>query len=165
MADEEARVCRYCLSDDSDAGDGELIAPCGCKGGQRWVHAACLVQWQRAVLVTQPTHPAFYEDDVRQSVCQVCRERFEPPPPDRAVLMASFTGPEIARLLATGCLIATERATSGEMEAEWSGASEEERLSLAHWLRAVYVIVKVQHDLTSGASPPSAPRTRHALGA
>ena len=32
----EPRICRYCFDDDEAA--GPLIAPCACKGGQRWVH-------------------------------------------------------------------------------------------------------------------------------
>ena len=62
----------------------------------------CLRRWQRAVLVTQPTHPAFYSHDVRQDICNVCKGRFNPPAPSRAVLMAGFTGNELAALLEEG---------------------------------------------------------------
>lgn len=110
--DDDDRICRYCLA---DASEGELISPCACKGGQRWVHTECLVSWQRSVLVTQPTHPAFYEDDVRQTICSVCRTPFNRPPPSRAELMASFTGPQLASLLAPGSLIVCERDTSAAM--------------------------------------------------
>jgi hypothetical protein len=55
--DEDEAECRYCFSGSED---GELISPCACKGGQAFVHLACLRRWQRMVLVSQPTHPAFY---------------------------------------------------------------------------------------------------------
>lgn len=62
-------ICRYCF----DGGDdGELISPCNCRGGQKYVHLSCLRRWQRRVLVSQPTHPAFYRDDVRHHKCNVC---------------------------------------------------------------------------------------------
>lgn len=37
-------VCRYCFE---GADEGELLSPCMCKGNQRWVHAVCLIKWQR----------------------------------------------------------------------------------------------------------------------
>ena len=33
---------------------------------------SCLRRWRRMVLVSQPTHPAFHEDDVRHHECNVC---------------------------------------------------------------------------------------------
>ena len=95
----DERQCRFCFGGDED---GELIAPCLCCGDQKWIHVECLRRWQRAVLVTQPTHPAFYSHDVRQDVCNVCKGRFDPPAPSRAVLMAGFTGNELAALLEEG---------------------------------------------------------------
>lgn len=143
------RMCRYCLSTDDDGG-GELISPCACKGGQRWVHAACLLAWQRSVLVTQPTHPAFYADDVRQSVCNVCRTPYDRPPPSRRELMASFTGPELAALLEPGALIVCERETSAAMAAAMRASAQlGRRSSLQHWIRGVYAITRVE---PSGAS-------------
>jgi len=147
-SDEGERICRYCLSHDDD--DGELIAPCACKGGQRWVHTACLVAWQRSVLVTQPTHPAFYEDDVRQSVCNVCRTPYNRPPPSRRELMASFTGPELAALLEPGCLIVCERETSAAMaDTLRLSARLGRRCSLVHWIRGVYAITDVEPSAAS----------------
>jgi hypothetical protein len=50
-ADDEPRICRYCLM---EAEDGEqLISPCACRGDQRYVHLECLRRWQRSVLVSQ----------------------------------------------------------------------------------------------------------------
>ncbi|CAK0826616.1 unnamed protein product, partial [Prorocentrum cordatum] len=70
--DEEERLCRYCFEGE-DA--GELVSPCRCMGGQKWVHLACLRRWQRTVLVSQPTHPDLYDNDTRQRVCNVCKAR------------------------------------------------------------------------------------------
>merc|ERR1719329_551844 len=57
------------------------------------------------VLVSQPTHPAFYDRDVRHHKCNVCLEVFNIDPPTRHDLMESFTGPELAGLIDEGCLI------------------------------------------------------------
>jgi len=40
--DEEA-LCRYCFG---NSDDGELISPCNCLGGQKFVHLKCLRRWQ-----------------------------------------------------------------------------------------------------------------------
>lgn len=110
---------RYCLGPFYTEGSGEdpdpKIAPCRCRGGQEWCHYSCLRQWQRSVLVTQPTHPAFYERDERQFTCNVCKSPFSVEPPSRAEMMAQFTGPELAGLLDVGCLIVTEPKTSEYM--------------------------------------------------
>ena len=91
---EEEKICRYCFDDDADE---PLISPCACKGGQKWVHLACLRKWQRLVLVSQPTHPRFYADDLRHHTCNVCKAAFTCAPPTRLELMSSFTGPSSAR--------------------------------------------------------------------
>ena len=66
---DEDEMCRYCF-EGSEA--GELISPCRCTGGQKYVHLACLRRWQRMVLVSQPTHPDMQRDDVRHHKCNVC---------------------------------------------------------------------------------------------
>jgi len=38
-------VCRICLAESRSNVD-ELIAPCLCKGGQKWVHRSCLNRWR-----------------------------------------------------------------------------------------------------------------------
>jgi hypothetical protein len=43
--DDNDRQCRICLDD-----EGELIAPCKCKGSSKWVHRVCLDQWR----ITKP---------------------------------------------------------------------------------------------------------------
>ena len=47
--EEDEKLCRYCFDDEEY---GELLAPCDCAGGQKWVHLSCLRRWQRMVLVT-----------------------------------------------------------------------------------------------------------------
>ena len=37
--DEDEEICRYCFS---GVEDGELITPCDCRGGQKYVHLECL---------------------------------------------------------------------------------------------------------------------------
>ena len=42
MADDDdnaAKQCRFCLD---GALDGDFVAPCECRGGQRWVHLTIL---------------------------------------------------------------------------------------------------------------------------
>ncbi len=55
--EDEERLCRFCFEDEADRPDEPLIAPCACKGGQKYVHLSCLRRWQRMVVVEQPTHP------------------------------------------------------------------------------------------------------------
>ena len=146
-ATEEA-LCRYCFCGDED-GD-KLISPCNCKGGQKWVHLECLRRWQRSVIVSQPTHPAFYERDERQFICNVCKSEFSVPPPSRAEMMASFTGDELASLLATGCFIVATKETSEEMaETLRNNFHIRQIRSLAHWIEAVMLVVDVEKENSS----------------
>ncbi len=41
--EEEEKVCRICLEEDSPE---TMIAPCLCKGGSKWVHRECLDEWR-----------------------------------------------------------------------------------------------------------------------
>ena len=41
---DQEKMCRYCFQE-----EGDLISPCSCKGGQKWVHLQCLRKWQRRV--------------------------------------------------------------------------------------------------------------------
>ena len=112
---EEQRSCRFCLCGDEDGEedpDDPLVSPCVCAGGQKWVHLSCLRKWQRSVLVTQPTHPAYWERDERQYMCSVCKTPFTIKPPSRQELMQGFTGDELAELLSVGCFIVVPHSTS-----------------------------------------------------
>ncbi|CAK9071554.1 unnamed protein product [Durusdinium trenchii] len=128
--------------------DGELISPCKCAGGQKFVHLKCLRQWQRMVLVTQPTHPAFYDRDLRHQTCNVCKSEFTCAPPTRHELMASFTGPEIAALIDVGCVIASHEAFSTELERSLATMPPMLRHSSSyeHWIRGAFLITQVEPD-------------------
>ncbi|KAJ8613413.1 hypothetical protein CTAYLR_002276 [Chrysophaeum taylorii] len=118
--------CRYCFES-----EGELVPDvCNCRGAQRFVHLDCLRKWQRMVLVSQPTHPMAYDDDLRQQRCNVCQAEFRCEPPSRYALMASFTGPRVAELVKVGSLIASRRDFDDEDE--------------EHWRESAYLITKVE---------------------
>lgn len=140
--EDEERICRYCFEGDES---GELISPCICSGGQKFVHLSCLRMWQRAVLVSQPTHPDLYGVDSRQRVCNVCRSEFKCAPPTRTELMASITGPEIAALIEEGCLVGSAESFSSELEAQIAGFPEAMREGIVcrNWIKGVFLIVKV----------------------
>ena len=143
--EEEEPMCRYCFENDEEE---ELISPCLCSGGQKFVHLNCLRRWQRMVLVSQPTHPAFYEDDVRHHKCNVCMSEYTCPPPTRGELMESFTGPEIAALLMTDRIICSRDIFSDALEQELEGMSPMMRAysSYEHWVKGTYLIYSVEKD-------------------
>eukprot|EP00729_Bicosta_minor_P020968 gene20968-11071_t len=132
--EEEEDMCRYCFG---GRDDGPLISPCLCSGGQEFVHLDCLRRWQRMVLVSQPTHPMFYEDDVRHHKCNVCMGSFTCAPPTRAELMESFTGPELAALIDVKSLIGSHIAFSEELDRNMEGLPRMHPgwQNMAHWNR------------------------------
>jgi len=142
---DEERICRYCFDGEDE---GDLISPCKCAGGQKYVHLRCLRQWQRMVLVSQPTHPAFHDRDLRHQTCNVCKSEFTCAPPTRHELMASFTGPEIAALIDAGCIIGAHEAFSAELERQLAvmPAFQRRPSSYHHWMRGVYLITSVRED-------------------
>ena len=143
--DDDEPMCRYCF----DGGEDEpLVSPCACRGDQKYVHLSCLRRWQRMVLVAQPTHPAFYADDVRHHKCNVCASPFTIAPPARHELMASFTGPEIAALIEPRCLIGAHDVFTRELERQLVGRSARGRAAqgYAHWIRGAYLITAVVED-------------------
>lgn len=122
----EDATCRYCFE-----GDGELLSDvCDCRGDQRFVHLTCLRQWQRMVVVNQPTHPIHCDHDVRQQRCNVCGAEFRCKPPTRFELMSSFAGDAVTTLVAVGSWIANR--------VEFDGDDEDE-----HWRQSAYLIVGV----------------------
>jgi len=143
--EEEERLCRYCFEGE-DA--GELISPCRCAGGQKYVHLSCLRWWQRAVLISQPTHPDLYDTDTRQRICNVCKAEFSCPPPTRAELLASFTGPELAALISEGCIIASSEGFSRELEQEVAvyPPAVRENIVCHNWVRGAFLITTVVED-------------------
>jgi hypothetical protein len=143
--DEEEKICRYCFENEDSE---NLISPCACKGGQKYVHSSCLRRWQRMVLVSQPTHPAFYEDDVRHHKCNVCLAEYTCAPPTRGELMESFTGPEIAALLMPDRIICSRDIFSDALEQQVAGMSPSMRRysSYEHWIKGAYLIYAVEQD-------------------
>ena len=142
------KMCRYCFCGTEEG--NELISPCNCKGFQKWVHLECLRRWQRSIIVSQPTHPAFYARDERQFICNVCKSEFSVVPPTRAEMMASFTGDELANLLQVGCFITATKETSQEMEETISDHYFIPQIrSLAHWIKAVMLVIEVESDSSS----------------
>ena len=141
---EEEKICRFCFEEETP--EKPLIAPCACKGGQKYVHLDCIRRWQRMVLVEQPTHPLFYRDsDLRHQKCQVCNQPFNCPPPTRFELMQSFTGPALAALINQGCIIAASETFSDGLRAEFNRVSGDfgDDLPVAHWVEGVYFIAEV----------------------
>jgi len=112
----EEKLCRFCFEEGDE--ENPLLSPCNCSGGQKYIHLNCLRKWQRINIVSQPTHPAFWKDDVRHHKCNVCTATFTCPPPSRHELMTSFTGPEIAGMIDTGFVIGAHRIFSEEMNKE-----------------------------------------------
>eukprot|EP00747_Dinoflagellata_sp_TGD_P056993 gnl/TRDRNA2_/TRDRNA2_150393_c0_seq2.p1 gnl/TRDRNA2_/TRDRNA2_150393_c0~~gnl/TRDRNA2_/TRDRNA2_150393_c0_seq2.p1 ORF type:complete len:662 (+),score=136.32 gnl/TRDRNA2_/TRDRNA2_150393_c0_seq2:104-1987(+) len=141
----EEIACRYCFEGEEE---GPLIAPCKCSGGQKWVHLSCLRRWQRGVLVSQPTHPDFYEDDVRDKICNVCKSAFTCKPPTRLELMSSFTGEELAALVEEKCFIASHRDFSAEMKrnVEVFPPHLRDQVVDRHWVNGVFLIAQVVED-------------------
>ena len=43
MQEAGVKECRICKAE-----EGELVAPCACKGSMKWVHEVCLVSWLKA---------------------------------------------------------------------------------------------------------------------
>ena len=140
--EEDEKLCRYCF-EGTEA--GELISPCACKGGQKYVHLECLRRWQRMVLVSQPTHPAFYSKDPRHHECNVCKSKFTCAPPTRHELMASFTGPELGALVKAGCVIGAHATFTEELERQMESMSPfgQQASSYAHWCGGAYLITAV----------------------
>jgi len=138
-------MCRYCF----EGGEaGELISPCNCSGGQKFVHLICLRRWQRIVLVSQPNHHAYYTKDMRHHVCNVCQSEFTCLPPTRHELMESFTGPQLAALIDTGSIISVGQVMSLEMEREFQEMAPLARhvSKSHHWIKGVYLITSVKAD-------------------
>ena len=160
VVEPEEKVCRYCFGDESE---GPLISPCACKGGQKYVHLDCLRRWQRMILVSQSTHPAFQTDDERHHTCNVCKDEYTCPPPTRSELMASFTGVEIAALIAEGCIIASRDVFTQMLEETRRSSDIIFPRSSEHWIRGVYLITQVSSQPQEQELPVSDPALLAAL--
>ena len=144
--EEDAPCCRFCFEGANDDVRGlELIAPCACRGGQQFIHADCLLRWQRMCVVQSPTHPAYWDDDTRSNVCNVCKTTFTTPPPSRLTLMSSFTGAEIAAMLSRDFLLCSHdefsRALREKLEQMPPGLRR--ICGYEHWIDGTYLITDV----------------------
>ena len=144
--DDDAPCCRFCFECANDDVRGlELIAPCACRGGQRFIHANCLLRWQRMCVVQSPTHPAYWDDDTRSNVCNVCKTTFTTTPPSRLTLMSSFTGAEIAAMLSRDFLLCSHdefsRALREKLEQMPPGLRR--ICGYEHWIDGTYLITDV----------------------
>eukprot|EP00928_Gymnodinium_smaydae_P070397 TRINITY_DN54242_c0_g1_i1.p1 TRINITY_DN54242_c0_g1~~TRINITY_DN54242_c0_g1_i1.p1 ORF type:complete len:1126 (-),score=276.04 TRINITY_DN54242_c0_g1_i1:79-3456(-) len=145
--------CRFCLLD-----TGELVSPCACKGSGKFVHPACLRQWQKSVMLTQPTHPK-YQTQI-DAICNVCETPFKDPykPVSRRAAIMEYIkesddGPvPLAEMVKLGNFIVSTRAKSTRnqelvertLEAAAAGAQDSLKAKLGHFTQAVYFIT--MHD-------------------
>jgi hypothetical protein len=140
----EENICRYCL----DPG-GELIAPCVCKGGQKWVHLDCLRKWQRMVLVKKSTHPYFHEREPnRHEICNVCNAKFLIKPMNYAEMVIALTGQDIVDRINEGFIIV--RTVESSEQSRRILASNHHissvRRNLTPWIGGAYLIVGISAD-------------------
>lgn len=156
---EEERQCRYCLSGPGDSGD-DMIAPCGCTGGQHWVHKSCLRHWQSVVLASQPAHLPPEADDVRAARCNVCLQRFSLEPPSRHEVLTREVGTELADLVSLGCLISASARLSFDLEEALSSSARTRRsvIDFVHWCRSVYLLHRIAPRQIVLAVPDEASR-------
>ena len=131
--------CRYCF----DYG-GNLVSPCCCKGGNKWVHLTCLQKWQHSTLISQSTHPK-YQTDI-DSKCNICLKEYTIKPPDRHDMMVGYTGEELATMLDQGYLIISGKQSSEHNEYILNKYKDNMRVisNIIHWTRAVYLIIDVE---------------------
>eukprot|EP00746_Dinoflagellata_sp_MGD_P003538 gnl/MRDRNA2_/MRDRNA2_106868_c0_seq1.p1 gnl/MRDRNA2_/MRDRNA2_106868_c0~~gnl/MRDRNA2_/MRDRNA2_106868_c0_seq1.p1 ORF type:complete len:620 (+),score=118.74 gnl/MRDRNA2_/MRDRNA2_106868_c0_seq1:131-1990(+) len=131
------KMCRYCFGE-----QGDMISPCACTGGQKWVHLECLQNWQRSILTDQPTHPALYHRDERQEVCNVCQSKYTTKL-TRHELLSSFTGQEVATLIDKNSVLAAHHDFSLELERQLLQLPQGPREKSRFWVGGVFVIVNV----------------------
>eukprot|EP00931_Biecheleriopsis_adriatica_P051981 TRINITY_DN30189_c0_g1_i1.p1 TRINITY_DN30189_c0_g1~~TRINITY_DN30189_c0_g1_i1.p1 ORF type:complete len:518 (-),score=91.75 TRINITY_DN30189_c0_g1_i1:193-1746(-) len=140
----DERQCRYCLEVASGAAEDELVAPCGCVGGQRWVHLRCLRAWQQSVLISQAPHLPPEADDVRARKCNICLKEFVYPPPCRHHLLRETVGIQLADMIQPSCLVLTSPHLSRELQNNLR-ANENRRTTsdFLHWCRSAFLVHKV----------------------
>ncbi|KAF4682817.1 hypothetical protein FOZ60_010073 [Perkinsus olseni] len=73
-------ICRICFGFTETKGN-ELIAPCMCKGTQKWVHVSCLQSWQRAMQIIGGDIAS-----EKATTCNVCQGKLALAPPERPYL-------------------------------------------------------------------------------
>ena len=128
-------ICRFCLSS-----GGKLIAPCMCKGSNEWVHLECLRDWQKRVLLDQPTHPKYQTSIDR--ICNICLEEFtgEGIPPSRTEQILQYAGRDLVAMVKRGNLLVSSREKSREY-LELMQSHPEIRQNLSPWTKSVFLIL------------------------
>eukprot|EP00930_Biecheleria_cincta_P087650 TRINITY_DN76882_c0_g1_i1.p1 TRINITY_DN76882_c0_g1~~TRINITY_DN76882_c0_g1_i1.p1 ORF type:complete len:430 (+),score=77.17 TRINITY_DN76882_c0_g1_i1:85-1290(+) len=149
----EQPTCRICFTGADDSTDGQqLVSPCKCQGSSKYIHLACLRQWQRTVQLQTPNHPEEASREDRHLVCNVCRAAFTVAPQDRASMMSDLAGTRPEEVEA-GMLLITKR--SSEEAALGSGANIAVRAFIeakaAHFRRAVYVLTEIIPGASDGS--------------
>lgn len=135
---ESTSSCRYCFGGPED---GELVAPCACVGGQRWVHLACLRRWQHSVLADQPPKMAHEFDDARAARCNVCLGHFSYAPPSRLEVLVHAVGKQLAEMAAAGGLVVASPRISLELQlALRTGWRRRSIVDFVHWSHSVYLV-------------------------
>ena len=134
----EIKSCRYCF----EKGDN-LIAPCACKGGNKWVHLKCLSKWQYTSILSQSTHPN-YQTRIEQK-CNVCLTEFNIKEFTRDRLMLEFTGDEIANMINAGYYIVSGEKSSKHNREILEKYRENRELTdnITHWTNAVFLITSI----------------------
>ena len=134
----EIKSCRYCFEK-----GGNLIAPCACKGGNKWVHTKCLRKWQYTSILSQSTHPDFQTSIEKK--CNVCQSEFNIKEITRDTLMLEFTGDEIANMIHEGYYIVSGEKSSRhntEILEKYRGNKDLVN-SISHWTNAVFLITNI----------------------
>ena len=144
--DEEQPTCRFCFEPAKPDEDDPLLSPCACRGGQAFIHASCLLRWRRMVVVNAPTHPAYWNEDTRHNVCNVCASEFTTEAPSRLTLMRSFTGAELAAMLDCGFLLVSHEAFSERLREKLRDLTPGLRrvCGYEHWIDGCYLITDVR---------------------
>lgn len=139
--EEDDRICRFCFD---GAAEGELVAPCSCAGGQKWVHLACLHKWQSGILKSMPTHPDLIAEN-RQRVCNICSTAFTVCPPSHYELLQMHTGQELSELISEGSFIVSHCGFSRVLERQMATMPPflRDGVGHMHWMRGVFFITKV----------------------
>eukprot|EP00397_Hematodinium_sp_SG-2012_P018292 GEMP01018734.1.p1 GENE.GEMP01018734.1~~GEMP01018734.1.p1 ORF type:complete len:518 (+),score=156.51 GEMP01018734.1:184-1737(+) len=111
-----AHICRICFDEGplkgqlprtANDGERELIAPCLCKGSQRWVHMLCLKNWQISVMMNCGNRPFQSAAEKRHEICNVCQNPFNLAPVRRRDLMAKLANLP-ASMIGPGLLLVHE---------------------------------------------------------
>jgi len=144
--EEEQPTCRFCFEPAKPDEDDPLLSPCACRGGQAFIHASCLLRWRRMVVVNAPTHPAYWNEDTRHNVCNVCASEFTTEAPSRLTLMRSFTGAELAAMLDCGFLLVSHEAFSERLREKLRDLTPGLRrvCGYEHWIDGCYLITDVR---------------------